>query len=560
MKPSIDCLFIGHNETQFTEYENHVRNMGVKSGAYRDLDLNFIYFNGKPYTASEIFNLFYCNSYNTDNPVKPLNIEETFSATIAYLGTYLHRRGLTFDYITSFQEQKELLEQKLKENEVLTVAITTTLYVSVFPILEIVDFIRKHNRDVRIVVGGPFVSTKVRIQSPTDLETLFKSIDADFYINSSQGEGALVDLIAALKEKADYNGVDNLYYKSNGKYRATSMVREQNVLADNMVDWGLFAGRVGEYAAVRTAISCPFSCSFCGFPEHAGKYQTAGVEAVERELNGINGIESLKSVQFIDDTFNVPPERFKNILRMMIANKYRFKWHSYYRCQYADRETVELMKESGCEGVFLGIESGSDRVLKNMNKAASVEKYLEGIALLKEYGIPTFGNFIIGFPGENRDTVEETKQFIRQGGLDFYRVQLWYCEHITPIWKQRDKYHIKGESFEWSHGGMNSKEASDIIDDIFMSVGESVWVPQYNFDINSIWHMLHRGLNLEDASEFLRNFNAIVREKISNADRKDAGMEFVTALGRSAQKFTGEAVEPETLAEGGESIEADFDF
>ena len=50
---------------------------------------------------------------------------------------------------------------------------------------------------------------------------------------------------------------------------------------------------------------------------------------------------------FIDDTFNVPPERFKDLLRMMINKKYVFKWHSYFRCQFADEEMVSLMKESG---------------------------------------------------------------------------------------------------------------------------------------------------------------------------------------------------------------------
>jgi radical SAM superfamily enzyme YgiQ (UPF0313 family) len=72
---------------------------------------------------------------------------------------------------------------------------------------------------------------------------------------------------------------------------------------------------------------------------------------------------------------------------MMIKNKYEFKWNSFFRCQFADREVVELMKESGCEGVFMGIESGSDKILENMNKASRIEKYYEGIALLKEYDI-----------------------------------------------------------------------------------------------------------------------------------------------------------------------------
>lgn len=100
------------------------------------------------------------------------------------------------------------------------------------------------------------------------------------------------------------------------------------------------------------------------------------------------------------------------------------------------------MKESGCEGVFLGIESGNNQILATMNKIASVEKYLEGIALLKEFDIVTYGSIIIGFPGETGETVQDTIGFIEDSGLDFYRAQLWYCEPITPIRKDRQKYQL----------------------------------------------------------------------------------------------------------------------
>ncbi|MFC2141146.1 PhpK family radical SAM P-methyltransferase, partial [Acidobacteriota bacterium] len=170
-KKNIDCLFIGHNEMSFTEYEKTLRNMGTNSGAYRDLNLNFLRYNNTPYSAAEIFNLF-CRDGNgsTSNPLStPLRMGETFSAAIAYLGTYLDRRGFTFDYINSFQEEKEELSKKLTQENILLIAIITTLYVSVFPVLEIMSFIKKYNPLVRVVIGGPFISNQVRIQDPEGL-------------------------------------------------------------------------------------------------------------------------------------------------------------------------------------------------------------------------------------------------------------------------------------------------------------------------------------------------------------------------------------------------------
>lgn len=533
---SIDCILIGYNEMDFCVYEKRIREMGENSGAYRDLNLNFIMYNNQPYHASEIFNLFYLNNYSGDTLVKPLNLLDSISTTIAYLGSYLHKRGFSFDYINSFQDEKIKLKQLLTENNILAVAVTTTLYLSPLPIIEIIHFIKKYNRSAKIIVGGPFVSTQVQSLTGRQLEYLYKyTIGADFYVINSQGESTLVKLLQALKNNAPVGDIDNIYFKTHTGYSSTPLRDENNKLSENMVDWGLFSRRVGEVVNIRTAISCPFSCAFCRYPGHAGAYQTNDVESIARELNTLNKMDSLRSIYFIDDTFNVPPERFKKILKMMIKNQYKFKWHSYFRCQFADREMVELMKESKCEGVYLGLESGNNSILKNMNKAASIEKYRQGIELLKEFELVTFGSFIIGFPGETHETVRDTINFIEEIQLDFYRAHPWYYEPIAPVWEQRNKYNIQGESFEWNHATMNSKTATDIVDELFLSSKKSIWVPQYNFNFDSIWHILHKGISLDNIKKFLNSFNNGIRERISNPGQKEVSFEVLNQLTESFQ-------------------------
>jgi anaerobic magnesium-protoporphyrin IX monomethyl ester cyclase len=525
MKKAVDCLFIGHNEMDFQEYEKTIRKMGIDSGAYRDLNLNFFRYENQVYSTAEIYNVLRSGCNVGNQSFQPLNMGETFSAAIAYLGTFLNRRGFTFDYINSFQDRKPQLAEKLTQLKILTIAVTTTYYISVLPIIEIIDFIKQYNTEAKIIIGGPFIATQFRNQNAATIEYLFSStLRADFYVISSQGETALVKIIKSLKNNLSLEHINNIYYKSNDRYISTPLTRETNVLSENMVDWDLFSDGVGEYASVRTAISCPFSCAFCGFPQHAGAYQTAYIEAVEAELKKLYRIKTLNSIHFIDDSFNVPPKRFKEILRMMVSNQFRFKWHSYFRCQFADRETVELMRESGCEGVFLGLESGNDQILKNMNKCSTRENYQRGIELLKEYGIVTFGNFIIGFPGETHETVQDTVAFIRKSDLDFYRTQLWYCEPITPIWKEREKYNIRGESFEWSHNTMDFKQACDLIEEIFLASGKPIWVPQYNFDFDNLWHLVHRGMSIKQVGDFLNTFNSAVKKKIRNP--KQGGVSF----------------------------------
>ena len=73
---------------------------------------------------------------------------------------------------------------------------------------------------------------------------------------------------------------------------------------------------------------CPFNCAFCGFPGRAGKYAYLDVDLVERELDRIADLGTVSTLTIIDDTFNVPKPRFKEILRMMIRKDYGLRWNS----------------------------------------------------------------------------------------------------------------------------------------------------------------------------------------------------------------------------------------
>jgi radical SAM superfamily enzyme YgiQ (UPF0313 family) len=91
------------------------------------------------------------------------------------------------------------------------------------------------------------------------------------------------------------------------------------------------------------------------------------------------------------------------------------------------------MGKAGCEGVFLGVESGSDQMLERMNKTARRADYMKSIPLLRQAGISTYASLIVGFPGETLETVQETMSFVEEARPDFFRAQLWYCDPLTPI-------------------------------------------------------------------------------------------------------------------------------
>ncbi|MGB7925168.1 MAG: PhpK family radical SAM P-methyltransferase [Pyrinomonadaceae bacterium] len=531
-----DCLIIGFNDANFEEYVKLVASMGKDSGAYRDLDLAFIKYNNKPYRSMDILDHFYHE--NSGGTHRPFSNVDFLWPVVTYLGTYLTKANLSFDYVNLFHLEKDRLKEKLLKNDILTIAITTTLYVSPHPILEVISFIRQYNQTARIVVGGPFIGNQPKLLEEENMKGLFRSIGADFYIISQEGETALVNLIKALKSGSSLDAVANLAYRNGDDYVMTGSIIESNPLEENMIRYNLFPREgFGEFVTLRTAKSCPFSCSFCGFPQRAGKYKYLSVEHVEQELNAIREIGTVTTLSFIDDTFNVPKERFKEMLRMMIRNNYGFKWNSFYRSDQGDEETIELMGKAGCEGVFLGIESGSDRMLEKMRKTSKRKDYMRAIPLLRDAGISMYASLIFGFPGETHETIAETMDLINQAKPDYFRAQLWYCDPVTPIWDEREKYGIKGSAFTWSHDTMDSKTASDLIEKVFLSQPEenSIWLPQFGFEQWSTYYLQRKGMTQEQLKLFLRSFNAVVKEKLIDPAKKEISPDLLENLRTSCQ-------------------------
>ena len=513
-----DCLLIGFNDWDFEAYVEMVKSMGTGSGAYKDLSLAFIQYEAKPWRSMDILNRYYHDGARVH---KPFHNADFLWPVITYLSSYLSARGFSFDYVNLFHLEKEKLKEKLIKNDILTIAITTTLYVSPHPILDIVSFIRQYNTTARIIVGGPYISNQKNEDFITT-QRLYKYLDADIYVTCQEGEFALANTIAALKENTSLDAVSNIAYKKGNRYVVTSRSIESNPLEENMVDYALFEKEeIGEFVTLRTAKSCPFSCAFCGFPARAGKYKYLDVGLVEQELNAIRERDTVTTLTFIDDTFNVPKARFKEMLRMMIKNQYGFKWNCFYRSDHGDEEAIELMGEAGCEGVFLGVESGSDAMLEKMNKTARRKDYRAAIPLLRDAGISTYASLIIGFPGETYETVQETIDFIEESQPDFFRAQLWYCDPLTPIWEEREKYSIKGSGFRWSHRTMDSDTACDLIDRIFLCAEKSVWLPQFGFEQWSTFYLQRKGMPMHKIRAFLKCFNAAIKERLIYSERKE---------------------------------------
>lgn len=503
MHNTYDCLIIGHNETNFDEYVDIIKSQGEKHPSYKDVALSFIKNDDRIYTAMDVINEIRKNEgkegdFNNYNFLWPV---------VSYLGNYLTKHGHSFDYINLFQEQKTQLAEKLKNNRYRLIVVTTTLYVSPLPIMEVINFVKAISNDP-IVVGGPFLQNKLELYTSEDLQALLLNIGADYYIYSCEGEQALINLLNA----KDIDRVPNVFYKKDDRIIINEIEKEYNDIEHLELDYELFTKKRSFNAYnLRTSKSCPFRCSYCSFPSRAGKYAYMTPDKVIEEIKKLGQDQF---VTFIDDTFNVPNKRFKEILTKMIDNSITINWNSYIRSDFIDEELIILMKKSGCQGVFIGVESGSDHMLENMNKTARIKNHKKAIELFRKHNIITYASFIIGFTGETAETIQETINFIKEVRPDFFRAQLWFADKSTPIFKRRDEFGITGEGFLWEHNTMTASEATKHIDDIFLSIDESIWMPQNGFEFWSVMFLLNKGYHITGIKNYLRYFNNLIRKKL----------------------------------------------
>jgi len=171
-----------------------------------------------------------------------------------------------------------------------------------------------------------------------------------------------------------------------------------------------------KYCSVLTEFGCPFKCSFCIMGKL--KYKSRPVENIINELEYIKSL-GVNEVFFVDQTFNSNKKKTFQLLNEMITRKLNISWFSFSRVDVLDEETLGLMKKSGCHTLILGIESGSDKILKEYRKGYSREDIRRTLKICSKLGIRTTGTFIFGLPDETPETAAETLSLIKELPLDY---------------------------------------------------------------------------------------------------------------------------------------------
>ncbi|HEY7791106.1 MAG TPA: hopanoid biosynthesis associated radical SAM protein HpnJ [Vicinamibacterales bacterium] len=285
-----------------------------------------------------------------------------------------------------------------------------------------------------------FVGPQVQVQPS---ESLAASEDIDFVVRGEFdqavvefAEGRPLESIAGISYRRDGRIVHNpprpmLQTPELDALPAVTEVYKRDLAVERYTVPFLLHPFVSLYSAR----GCPALCTFCQWPQTLSGHQwrVRSADNVAREMaRAVELFPQVKEYFFDDDTFNIRKDRVLELSAKLKPLKIR--WSCTARV-HSDRETLAAMADAGARLFIVGFESGDDRILKNIKKGATVEMARRFVRHCKDVGIRIHGDFIIGLPGETRETIEKTIDFAKELDCETIQVSIAHAYPGTELYE-----------------------------------------------------------------------------------------------------------------------------
>jgi len=319
-------------------------------------------------------------------------------------------------------------------------------------IYDIADVYKRYakirSRNIMVVAGGTHASAVPwRIMEHENID----------FVIIGEGEVPMFQLCRSLQIGSDISDIEGLAFRDHtGKVLVnprTGYIEKPDqipfparhlLMMEKYRNLSLyFQPRTGNHTNMLLSRGCDSSCSFCAVPFCFGsKFRPRSPANVLKEIAMLVQRNNIQEIYFEDDNFLHDLDIAEQICQGIISMKLNILWSAQSGLVgwgYSNR-LLSLMKQSGCYHITLNIESGSDRVMGDVIKGPNeINVLLNLINALKSADIDVIANFRIGFPGETREEIEKTFDFINQCGLENYNVYLAQPYPGTPMWEQCEK-------------------------------------------------------------------------------------------------------------------------
>jgi anaerobic magnesium-protoporphyrin IX monomethyl ester cyclase len=314
------------------------------------------------------------------------------------------------------------------------------------------------------------------------------------YVIRGEGEETLRELLNTIEKRGDVSTVRGLAYKKSG---ATFLTDDRPVMRDldqlPMPAWDLV--EINDYRRIwkkyhgyfslniATTRGCPFKCNWCAKPIYGNRYNSRTPGHVVKEIEFLKSHYQPDHLWFCDDIFGLKPGWIQQFRALVVEKKLKFKYKIQSRVDLLlVEDTITALAQSGAETVWVGAESGSQKILDAMEKGTSVHQIKEASKLLRQMGIKTGFFLQFGYPGETRLDIDATIRLVLDLMPDEVGISISYPLPGTKFY-ENVKDQLK-EKQNWTD--------SDDLDMMFQSSFNNAYYRQLHRYVHSIYRK-HKG-------------------------------------------------------------------
>lgn len=360
---------------------------------------------------------------------------------ILYISAYLEKKGFANDVFDSTFSSFEHFKKNILQCKPDIVGLYTNLMTKL-NVLKIIRFIKDtpELKNIKIILGGPEVRNHV---------TNFLHYGADVIV-LGEGEETMHDLLEHFNDTTSTNllTVNGIAFKNNeGEIVHTperTRIKEVNELpfpnrkkVNLQLYFDAWKNKHGESAiSVSTMRGCPYTCKWCSRAVYGQSYRRRSAALVADELECIQQNYTVDTIWFVDDVFTISHKWLAEFATEVEKRNLKIKYECITRADRLNEEVIQLLKKSGCFRVWIGAESGSQKIIDAMDRRVKVGQVREMIQLAKKYGVQSGTFIMVGYPGETEKDIEETVHHLKISDPDLFTITVAYPIKGTPLYQE----------------------------------------------------------------------------------------------------------------------------
>ncbi len=282
----------------------------------------------------------------------------------------------------------------------------------------------------RVVVGGPHA---------TDWPSIcFQCPEIDYCV-SGEGEETIVGLLKAIEAGAsDVDNLPGVSFRKNGRV----VLSQETAAVSDLDRYPLPARELlmnqdrytsEDMGVIMTSRGCPFKCGFCS---HSPKVRYRSLDNVIDEIEYVSEKYGTRQFAIKDDSFTVNRKRTIEFCRLLKKCRLNINFDCTTRVNLIDDELLDIMQRAGCNTIKVGIETGSERILKEVNKGITFDQARKTAKLLDKHGIFWSAYFMYGLPTETKEDMLKTVEFMKELNPPYAGLGLYAPMPNTQLWQQ----------------------------------------------------------------------------------------------------------------------------